>query len=164
MEIQRMKSFIVCIDFDGTLVDDEFPKIGKLKPHAKEVVNFLHEIGYKVIIWTCRGRQMEQDALDFLDMNGIHYDYCNNNLPESIKYWKYESRKISYDVLIDDRNLNGFMGWDKVIDCLIKQFPEERENLKSYKNHQPSKRKNNEVDFKFPEEAEALQIYNINRF
>jgi hydroxymethylpyrimidine pyrophosphatase-like HAD family hydrolase len=125
---------IIAIDFDGTIVDNKYPEVGKLKSHAKEVINFLHEKGHKIIIWTCRGRSLEQDAVDFLDLNGIYYDYCNNNLPESIQYWKFESRKISYDVLIDDRNLNGFIGWDNVLDCLKKQFPEQIENFKRDEN------------------------------
>lgn len=78
------------------------------------------------MIWTCRGRIYEQEAIDFLEVNGIHYDFCNNNLPETVVKFGFETRKLSYDVLIDDRNLNGFVGWENVIDCLKKQFPEDK--------------------------------------
>lgn len=34
-----IKGKTVAIDFDGTIVDDNFPEIGELKPFAKEAIN-----------------------------------------------------------------------------------------------------------------------------
>ena len=32
---------ILAVDFDGTIVDDAFPKIGKVKPNAIESIKYL---------------------------------------------------------------------------------------------------------------------------
>lgn len=34
-----MKKLYIAIDFDGTVVEDKYPKIGELKPLVKETIN-----------------------------------------------------------------------------------------------------------------------------
>jgi hypothetical protein len=43
----------ICIDFDGTIVEEEYPEIGKLKAGAKEIINSLSK-NFNIIIHTCR--------------------------------------------------------------------------------------------------------------
>ena len=45
---------ILAIDFDGTIVENKFPEIGRLKKDAKWVINKLKEAGCKIVIWTSR--------------------------------------------------------------------------------------------------------------
>jgi hypothetical protein len=113
---------IIAIDFDGTIVEHDFPRTGKLMPKAKSTINYLHKQGHRIIIWTCRNNSepSHQDwdqapvgkVMEFLDENGIRYDCVNENHPD-MGFW-LESRKIFTDVYIDDKNLGGFPGWDKV--------------------------------------------------
>jgi hypothetical protein len=103
---------IIAIDFDGTIVEQEYPKIGKLKKDAKTVINKLYKNGHKIIIWTCRSNGNEtKDDLDqmlrFLDKQGILYHAANKNVPEA-PFDCYP--KIYADLYIDDRAL-GWRGW-----------------------------------------------------
>lgn len=40
---------IIAVDFDGTIVDDKYPKIGKLRENAIEVLKKLKEEGHYII-------------------------------------------------------------------------------------------------------------------
>jgi hypothetical protein len=104
---------IYAIDFDGTIVDDNFPDVGKLKPGAKRVINKLKQAGHTLILWTCRNGQHLQEAKDFLKKEDLEFDYFNESTPD-IKKQGFGEPKIFYDVLIDDRNIGGFPGWSYV--------------------------------------------------
>ena len=108
---------ILSIDFDGTIVKHKFPQIGALLPGAKETITKLWDEGYYIIIWTCRGGQNLVDAIEFLKDMEIPYDKINENAPFEMIYFK-PFPKIYADVYIDDRNLGGFPGWDKVYETL----------------------------------------------
>ena len=94
--------FVLAIDFDGTVVYDNYPKIGKLRPHAKEVINYFYDNDVQIIIWTCR--YLEQDLssmIKFLKSNHIKYHEINKN---SKILQEFDPKpKIYYDLLIDDR-------------------------------------------------------------
>jgi predicted mannosyl-3-phosphoglycerate phosphatase (HAD superfamily) len=133
---------IVAVDFDGTVVDHEFPKIGKLKPHAKEVLNRWYDEGIDVIIWTCRNNVDEpawgkegtlRGVMDFLDENGIKYVAINENAP-SIPF-RLQSRKVYADLYIDDRNVGGFPGW-VFVDRAVKAFYETGDWRNTYLEHE----------------------------
>lgn len=93
----------VAIDFDGTIVEDEFPKIGRLKPYAKEVINKFKESGGRVLIHTCRTDEQEDIVREFLDDNGICYDTINENHPEMKATYNNDPRKLGADIYIDDK-------------------------------------------------------------
>lgn len=117
--IRKRKGLIIAIDFDGTIVEHEFPKIGVLLPNAKGVIRKLKKDGHKIIIWTCRNHTEEvkgwnkiatiRAVQNFLDANKIPYNTINENVP-SLGFW-LESRKVYADIYIDDKNLGGFCGW-----------------------------------------------------
>lgn len=121
---------IIAVDFDGTIVDHEFPGIGKLKPGAKDVLNKWHDQGIKVIIWTCRddvddslGEQSTLEAVKkFLAENDIKYDTINEM--STVQPFRLSSPKVYADIYIDDRNFGGFnVGW-KFIDEAVQKFYE----------------------------------------
>ena len=45
---------IVAVDFDGTCVTHEYPRVGADVPHAARVLKRLIESGVKIIVWTMR--------------------------------------------------------------------------------------------------------------
>jgi len=96
---------IIEVDFDETIVSGNYPLIGELLPNSKEVINYLWERGHQIIINTCRKDQALREAIGFLRYNEIKYDYANKNSPRAIKRWGTDTRKISCDVSIDDKNL-----------------------------------------------------------
>lgn len=110
---------IIAIDFDDTInVDgsDTYPRCGRCRIFARGVINFLHKLGVKVIIWTSRDVAYNQEEkilydhltpmIKFLDDNGIQYDTIN----ESIQFapYHYNGRKIYAHMYVDDRSY----GWD----------------------------------------------------
>lgn len=97
-----LKDKVIAIDFDGTIVEDDFPRIGKLKNNAKEVLNFLYENNI-VIIWTCRTGKFKDKAISFLKENNIKYHFFNENINNKI--YSEDSRKINADIFIDDKNI-----------------------------------------------------------
>ena len=42
----------LAIDFDGTIVEDAYPRIGKAQPFAFETLRQLQTNGYRLILWT----------------------------------------------------------------------------------------------------------------
>ena len=44
---------IIAVDFDGTVVDDKYPEIGKAKIFAFETLKQLQNDGYRLTLWTC---------------------------------------------------------------------------------------------------------------
>ena len=110
---------IICIDFDGTIVDDAYPQVGKLKEGAKDVINNLVNSGHYVIIWTCRTGELMLNAINFLLTEGICFDQVNNHCPDNVFKYGPGGKKVYADVYIDDKNLGGFPGWDVVEKTII---------------------------------------------
>ena len=104
---------IIAIDFDGTIVENKFPGIGKPKPNAKKVINFLHDgIGARIIIWTVRTAKNDIWTMrQYLDSSGIKYDAINDG-----RFVPFlNSPKIYADIYIDDRQAGGLpQDWDKI--------------------------------------------------
>jgi len=95
------------LDFDGTIVYNAYPKIGKLKPNVVEVIQKLYQEGYKIIISTCRAGIYEGHCYQFCKKHNIPYHFINSNLPEDIQYFGQDCRKISAGIYIDDKQLGG---------------------------------------------------------
>ncbi|MGM5469625.1 BT0820 family HAD-type phosphatase [Flavobacteriaceae bacterium LMO-SS05] len=113
---------IVAIDFDGTIVEDAFPKIGKPKIFAFETLKRLQEDGHRLILWTYRCGSKLDEAVSFCEANGIHFYAVNKSFPEE-EFDTTQSRKIYADLFIDDRNLGGFLGWGEIYHMITKEKP-----------------------------------------
>ena len=101
---------VIAIDFDGTIVEDTYPRIGVLKPKAREVINELVSQGHDVIIWSCRlGSEIEE----FLYNQDIHFTTINANTSYLMDKWGNDPRKVGADVYIDDKNIETItIDWD----------------------------------------------------
>lgn len=110
---------ILAVDFDGTIVDDAFPKIGKVKPNAIESIKYLQSFGVQIILWTCRDGEYLKQALAFLLANGVKVTKANDN-SDSINF--KPSKKIYADYYLDDRSFPGFPGWNIFIDAFKKAY------------------------------------------
>lgn len=104
----------IAVDFDGTIVVDEYPKIGKLQSGAKDTLQRLHKEGHKIIIWTCRSGELLVEAVNYLLNQQIPFDQVNDNLKENIEQYGGNSRKICADVYIDDRNMLEQIDWERI--------------------------------------------------
>jgi hypothetical protein len=110
----KRKSMIIAIDFDGTIVFEDHPKIGTLLPYAKEVINKLYAAGHYIIIWSCRTGKEARDAVDFLNDEGLRFHAFNEGHPANIAKYGDTGRKIYYDILIDDKALGFVSDWHQI--------------------------------------------------
>jgi hydroxymethylpyrimidine pyrophosphatase-like HAD family hydrolase len=110
-------ALIIAVDFDGTIVEDAYPKIGKPQLFAFDTLKKLQEQGHRLILWTYRSGDKLEEAIAFCKTNGIHFYAINHSFPEE-EYSNDISRKINADVFIDDRNIGGFIGWGEVYQLL----------------------------------------------
>lgn len=94
---------ILAVDFDGTLVKNQFPFIGEINRNVWDCVVQAQKNGYKLILWTCRNGKALQDAVEFCSVNGIHFDAINENIDEVKVLYGCDTRKVFADMYIDDR-------------------------------------------------------------
>jgi len=117
---------IIAIDFDGTIVEHRYPKIGKPKPFAFQTLKALQEKGHSLILWTHRSGDKLKEAISFCKANGIEFYAANMNYPEE-KWDENSSRKVLADIYIDDRNLGGLPSWGEIFNIIC---PENNSMLK----------------------------------
>ena len=108
------KSLLIAVDFDGTIVEDAYPRVGKPMPFALETIKMLQADGHRIILWTYRNGKALQDAEEFMIKSGIPPYAVNRSYPEEESHPNDVSRKINADVFIDDRNFGGFPGWGAI--------------------------------------------------
>ena len=108
----------IAVDFDGTIVEHEYPKIGRPIPFALEVLRKLSQEEYhKLILWTMREGELLQEAVNYCAKHGVHFYAHNKNYPEEV-YEEGDPRKIGADVYIDDRNIGGLPDWGMIYNTL----------------------------------------------
>ncbi|MDR2683490.1 MAG: hypothetical protein LBB64_06450 [Dysgonamonadaceae bacterium] len=101
----------IAVDFDGTIVEHAYPRIGKPIPFALEVLRKLQqEEHHKLILWTMREGSLLQEAVDYCEKNGVCFYACNKNYPEE-EWQEGDVRKLAADIYIDDRNIGGLLDW-----------------------------------------------------
>ena len=98
-------SKIIAVDFDGTIVEDKYPDIGKPMLFAFDTLRKLQEDGHRLILWTYRYGSKLQEAVDFCAENGVEFYAVNCSFTEEEFNMKTASRKINADLFIDDRNI-----------------------------------------------------------
>lgn len=101
---------IIAVDFDGTIVEHEYPEIGEEIPYAFKTLRSLQDLGHTLILWTFRSGKELEEAVEYCRENGVEFYAINNNTPDEI-YDSSLSRKIYADVYIDDRNILGLPDW-----------------------------------------------------
>lgn len=97
---------VYAVDFDGTIVDDNYPEIGKPRERVIHYLKCLKKEGHTLILWTCRVGKDLEEALEFCNKNGIEFDYINENTKEHIAKYGGDTRKIFADYYIDDKAMD----------------------------------------------------------
>ncbi len=103
----------IAVDFDGTIVEHQYPEIGKEKLFAFQTLKELEKRGARIILWTFRTGKELEDAVNLCRQNGVEFYAVNKNYPEEVQD-ETVSRKIDADIYIDDKNIGGFPGWSEV--------------------------------------------------
>ena len=102
---------IIAVDFDGTIVEHEYPKIGPEIPFAIETLKKLQrEQFHRLILWTIRTGKELDEAVEFCRARGLEFYSHNCNYPGE-ELTENSSRKLNADLFIDDRNFGGLPDW-----------------------------------------------------
>lgn len=103
----------IAVDFDGTIVEDKYPSIGRERPFALRTLRALQEKGYVLILWTCRTGAELDAAVEFCRKGGVEFYAVNENYDGELGHGK-SPRKIDADIYIDDRNYGGLPSWGEI--------------------------------------------------
>ncbi|MDT0649728.1 BT0820 family HAD-type phosphatase [Autumnicola edwardsiae] len=108
-----LQSLTIAVDFDGTIVENKYPEIGKPMLFAFETLRKFQEEGHRIILWTYRYGDKLEEAVAFCKSKGIEFYAVNKSYPEE-DFDNVISRKILADIYIDDRNIGGMIGWGEI--------------------------------------------------
>ena len=103
MEMSKKKFLRALYDFDGTIVEFDFPRIGKPRWDIIKTAHELKSLGYEIVVWSGRSARawsqdenerkiLTQEMRDFLDSIGFPYDWIDDGT----------NGKIPADIMIDD--------------------------------------------------------------
>ena len=132
---------IIAVDFDGTIVEHEYPLIGSEMLFAFDTLKLLKSKGHRLILWTYRKDLELEEAVIFCKENGMEFYAINENYPGETSKGNF-SRKVNADIFIDDRNIGGFLGWAVVWETLHpegKEYLHKLKNKIAHKNYKSSK-------------------------
>lgn len=108
----------IAIDFDGTIVEHRYPKIGKEIPFAVATLKTLQREGHRLILWTCREDELLDEAVEWCKSKGLEFFATNRDFPECSETPTDGCRKLKCDMFIDDRNLGGLPDWGVIYEVI----------------------------------------------
>lgn len=84
----------IAVDFDGTVVEHEYPNVGKDVPNAVNVLNKLIKKGHNLILYTMRSGSHLEDAKQWyltrgIPLYGIQYNPTQANWTSSNKCYAH---------------------------------------------------------------------------
>ena len=119
---------ILCIDFDGTCVTHEYPKIGK-DIGAEDVLKELVKNGHQLILWTMRSGETLDIAVKWFEERSIPLFGINENPTQ--KTWTTSNKAYAHKYIDDaamgaplKEDIRGglhrpYIDWDKLKELLI---------------------------------------------
>lgn len=118
---------LIAVDFDGTIVEHKYPKIGKERPFATATLKKLIEDGHRLILWTVREGRLLDEAVEWCESKGVVFYSVNRDYPEeTIENNRHFSRKVKADVFIDDCNVGGIPDWGSIYEMITKRMSAEQ--------------------------------------
>lgn len=138
---------IIAVDFDGVIVSDEFPEIGKPNFKFIRILRAMQHKGVKLILWTSRSNSCEMgtlltDAVEACKRWKLEFDAINENIPEAKKLTGGDSRKVYADIYLDDRSVNPLadnLYWAYLVNLTVKDIIEAKEELKNEESEESLK-------------------------
>ena len=69
----------IAVDFDGTIVEHEYPKIGKEMAFAFTTLKELQKQGHHIVLWTFRSGKELDEAVEYCSKNGLEFFAVNES-------------------------------------------------------------------------------------
>jgi hydroxymethylpyrimidine pyrophosphatase-like HAD family hydrolase len=121
----------IAIDFDGTCVSHEYPKVGKdigAVPVLKELVN----LGHKLILFTMRDGQELRDAVEWFKQNdiklyGVQYNPTQQHWTKSNKCYAnlyIDDAALGCPLIYEDGVDRPYVDWKRVREMIIESKKE----------------------------------------
>lgn len=102
---EPLQETIIAVDFDGTLCEDKWPKIGDMNEELILSLIWRQRHGASVILWTCREGEKLDEAVKACEAKGLYFEAINENLEHTVVYFGgNRPRKVFATEYIDDRN------------------------------------------------------------
>lgn len=102
MKIKDYANYVIALDFDGTVVTHDYPRIGKPLPNCIPTLRKLIDAGAKICLNTMRSGSELEEAVNYLLENNIPLYGINSNPNQSD--WT-SSPKVYAHIYIDDAAL-----------------------------------------------------------
>ena len=118
----------IAIDFDGTIVEHRYPRIGKEIPFAIATLKKLQTARHLLVLWTVREGKLLDEAVDFCRKRGLEFYAVNANHPEEEVRNDMTSpcRKVVADLYIDDLNVGKLPDWGAIYEMIHNRWSYER--------------------------------------
>lgn len=118
----------IAIDFDGTIVEHRYPRIGKEIPFAIATLKQLQTERHLLVLWTVRDGKLLDEAVDFCRKRGLEFYAVNANHPEEEVRNDMTSpcRKVVADLYIDDLNVGKLPDWGAIYEMIHNRWSYER--------------------------------------
>lgn len=94
---------IIAFEFDGTVCEDAYPRIGAVKQDVVDALKKEQLDGAILILWTCRSDKDLEAAEDWLHDLGLYPDKVNENA-DSTTEDRGDPRKVYADEYWDSKN------------------------------------------------------------
>ncbi|MDD6124504.1 MAG: hypothetical protein PUB53_08700 [Bacteroidales bacterium] len=134
---------IIAVDFDGTIVEHAYPKIGKERPFATATLRQLQKDGHLLVLWSVREGELLEEAVKWCKERGVTFYAVNKNTDEEGRENADNpnySRKLKVHMFIDDRNLGGMPDWGVIYQLITKKLSFEAYYKRLFAQQQPPKK------------------------
>jgi hypothetical protein len=113
----------IAVDMDSTILyfdEHMWPELGEPLPGAKEALQKFKEMGYYVIVYTCRmnGRARDNGEIA-VQLPAIIQKFEEHGIPYD-EIAMAEDGKVSADYYIDDKAIRFENNWSEVVDFVQK--------------------------------------------
>ena len=93
---------IIAVDFDGTIVRDRYPEIGKEIPFATSTLKMLMQEGHQFVLWTVRRGHTLEEAVEWCRERGYSTrtgfrDYVDELVESQDSIWD-NYREYGHDI------------------------------------------------------------------
>ncbi len=132
---------LIAVDFDGTIVEHKYPKIGKEIPFATQTLRQLVQDGHRLILWTIRHGDTLAEAVEWCRERGVVFYAVNSDYEGQEGVSGDRSPKVKCDIYIDDRNVGGLPDWGTIYDMITNNLTYETLNATLTESGQSKKKK-----------------------
>ncbi len=120
---------IIAVDFDGTIVNDNYPAIGSEREGAVKTLRQLRSEGYQLVLWTCRTGKYLAQAVSWCAERGIRFSTINSNIRSEMVKYSSDPRKVGATLYIDDRGLFPLPQWSEIYTIVHERCPTDSDLL-----------------------------------